>query len=64
VQAQGAVPLSQLPVWTLPDDNSGLDALLHSQVRMLLFFAAREKKTSLAWNVRFNRIQHRSVAWQ
>jgi hypothetical protein len=40
VQAQGAVPLSQLPVWTLPDDNSGLDALLHSQVCLLLFFAA------------------------
>jgi hypothetical protein len=24
-----------LPAWTLPDDNSGLDALLHSQVCML-----------------------------
>jgi hypothetical protein len=35
LQAQGAVPLSQMPVWTLPDDNSGLDALLRSQVRML-----------------------------
>jgi hypothetical protein len=35
VQAQGAVPLSEMPAWTLADDNSGLDALLRSQVRML-----------------------------
>jgi hypothetical protein len=34
LQAQGAVPLSEMPAWTLTDDNSGLDALLRSQVRM------------------------------
>jgi hypothetical protein len=35
LQTQGAVPLAALPAWTLPDDNSGLDALLRSQVCML-----------------------------
>jgi hypothetical protein len=34
LQAQGAVPLAEMPAWTLPDDNSGLDALLRSQVRL------------------------------
>jgi hypothetical protein len=35
LQAQGAQPLAEMPAWTLPDDNSGLDALLRSQVRIL-----------------------------
>jgi hypothetical protein len=32
LQAQGALPLAEMPAWTLSDDNSGLDALLRSQV--------------------------------
>ena len=31
-QMQGAVPLADLPVWTLEDDNRGLDAFLGEQV--------------------------------
>jgi hypothetical protein len=34
LQAQGAVPLTEMPAWTLADDNSGLNAFLRSQVRM------------------------------
>ena len=31
-QELGAVPLADLPVWTLQDDNTGLDAFLNEQV--------------------------------
>jgi hypothetical protein len=34
LQARGALPLAEMPAWTLPDDDSGLDAMLRSQVRM------------------------------
>ena len=34
VQGQGAVPLADLPVWTLEDDDSGLDAFLADQARL------------------------------
>jgi hypothetical protein len=37
LQAQGARPLAQMPAWTLADDDSGLHAMLRSQVRMQHF---------------------------
>jgi hypothetical protein len=32
MQAEGAQPLAEMPAWTLADDDSGLEALLRSQV--------------------------------
>jgi hypothetical protein len=34
LQAEGAQPLAEMPAWTLADDDSGLDALLRSQVQL------------------------------
>jgi hypothetical protein len=51
LQAQGALPLAEMPAWTLPDDDSGLDAMLRSQIRMHRFLTHAQSRPMQASSI-------------